>query len=57
MPADVIDRKLFDTWCDQKQWTETCHDYSANLLAGVLPARSRKMRELASAPHAGAWLL
>ena len=54
---DLAERELFETWCEQKQWTDAGHDYSAVLLAGVLPARSKKMRELSSAPHAGGCLL
>ena len=57
LAADVAQRELFDTWCDQHQWTGAVHECSCGLLDSTLPLRLRRLRELATGAHAGAWLL
>ncbi len=54
LAVDVAQRELFDTWCDQHQWTDAVHECSCGLLDSALPLRLRRLRELATGAHAGA---
>ena len=54
--VDLSAHTEFKSWCEQKNWADAQHNFSADILSVTLSPRLSHLRELSSGAHASSWL-